>query len=90
MCIRDRSHTAQEPWKVLWLLHGGSGDQTSWVRNTRIEAHAGKYNNLAVIMPHAYHSCFVDMAKGGRFGEYIGKELPQIMRGLLPLSLIHI
>ena len=26
----------QEPWKVLWLLHGGSGDQTGWVRNTRM------------------------------------------------------
>lgn len=82
--VPDQPHTTQEPWKVLWLLHGGSGDHTSWVRDTRIEAHAGKYNNLAVILPHAYHSCFVDMAKGARFGEYIGKELPQIMRGLLP------
>lgn len=82
--LPDNPHTIKEPLKTLWLLHGGSGDQTGWVRDTRIEAHAGKYENLAVILPHAYHSCFVDMAQGARFGEYIGKELPRIMRSLLP------
>lgn len=56
--LPDQPHTIQEPLKVLWLLHGGSGDQTGWVRNTSIEAHAGKYNNLAVILPHALSLLF--------------------------------
>lgn len=73
-----------QPLKVLWLLHGGSGDQTAWVRDTRIEAYASKYPNLAVILPNAYHSCFIDLAMGAKFGQYIGEELPIIMRSLLP------
>ena len=80
----DQRKNEDEPLKVLWLLHGGSGDQTAWVRDTRIEAYASQYGNLAVILPNAYHSCFVDMAMGAKFGQYIGEELPQIMRSLLP------
>ena len=80
----DKPQQVEEPLKVLWLLHGGSGDQTAWVRDTRIEAYASKYKNMAVILPNAYHSCFIDMAMGQKFGEYIGVELPRIMRGLLP------
>lgn len=39
----DQRKNEDEPLKVLWLLHGGSGDQTAWVRDTRIEAYASQY-----------------------------------------------
>lgn len=33
--------------KTLWLLHGLSGDHTSWMRNTSIERYANEHG-LAV------------------------------------------
>ena len=82
--LPDRPQNCTKPLKVLWLLHGGSGDQTGWVRSTRVEEYAAKYPDFAVILPNAYHSCFINVAKGQRFNDYIGSELVQIMRGLLP------
>lgn len=73
-----------KPWKVLWLLHGGVGDHTFWLRHTQIEKIAGQYENVAVIMPDAYGSSCTDTYSGARFGTYLAKELPQILRGILP------
>ena len=39
---------------------------------------------LAVILVNANQSCFVNMAEGPRYADYVGKELPDIMRRLLP------
>lgn len=80
----DKPQEVEEPLKVLWLLHGGSGDQTDWVRHSLIESHASKYKNLAVILPNANQSCYVNMAKGANYADYVGVELPGIMRSLLP------
>ena len=82
--VPDRPQEDDAPWRVLWLLHGGSGDQTNWLRSTRVEEYASEYKNLAVIMPHAYQSCFINMARGQKYGEYIGRELVEKMRALLP------
>ena len=75
---------SRTPWKVLWLLHGGVGDHTFWLRHTQIEEIAASCENVAVIMPDAYGSSCVDTAYGARFGTYLGQELPQIMRSVLP------
>ena len=29
--LPDHPEKLQKPMKVLWLLHGGSGDQTAWL-----------------------------------------------------------
>ncbi len=82
--LPDHPEKLQKPMKVLWLLHGGSGDQTAWLHNTRIQEYAGAYEDLAVILVNANQSCFVNMAEGPRYADYVGKELPDIMRRLLP------
>lgn len=69
--------------KVLWLLHGGSGDHTAWLRMSRIEHYATQYG-IAVVMPGVFQSCYTDMVHGGRFFTYLSEELPAVLRHLFP------
>ncbi|MFC0214634.1 alpha/beta hydrolase [Paenibacillus chartarius] len=69
--------------KTLWLLHGGSGDDTAWLRMTAVERYALAYG-IAVVMPGGFHSCFTDMKHGGRFHTYLTEELPAVIRHLFP------
>jgi S-formylglutathione hydrolase FrmB len=72
-----------EKLKVLWLLHGGSGDATAWLRMSSIERYALEYG-IAVVMPGVYNSCYTDMKHGGRFFTYITEELPNIIYHMFP------
>ncbi|SER54621.1 S-formylglutathione hydrolase FrmB [Gracilibacillus ureilyticus] len=70
--------------KVLWLLHGGSGDESAWLRMTNIERYANDYD-IAVITPGGLNSCFTNMEHGGKFFTYLTEELPFILRQIFPL-----
>jgi len=73
----------EKKYKVLWLYHGGSGDHTAWLRETRIEAYA-KERDLVVIMPGVHKSCFINMNVGFNYGDFVGRELVEIMRRMFP------
>ena len=75
----------QTKYKSLYLLHGASEDNNSWLRNTAIERYAEK-KKLAVIMPSAYNSCYTDMAHGIRYFQFLSEELPLLMQAVFPLS----
>jgi S-formylglutathione hydrolase FrmB len=76
---------ARTPLKVLWLLHGFSGDHSVWCRQTGIKRYvSGK--DLCVIMPAVDRSFYADMAYGNNYYTYVYKELPQMMLGMLPIS----
>ena len=70
---------------TLYLLHGLSDDHTIWTRRTSIERYAAG-RALAVVMPSAGRSFYANMAQGGRYWTFIGKELPALARGFFPLS----
>lgn len=78
-----RPYTVDDRLKTLWLLHGGSGDATAWLRMSGVERYAAEYG-VAVVMPGGLYSCFTDMAHGGRFFSYLTEELPPVMRHLFP------
>ena len=65
-------------YQVLWLLHGGGGDDTDFVNFSNIVRYA-EVNRLAVVMPAG--KCFYDDDY-----EYITEELPRTLRVLFPLS----
>ena len=69
--------------KVLWLLHGGSGDDTAWLRMSNLERYALEYG-IAVVLPGGFNSCFTNMMHGGQFFTYITEELPYILRHMFP------
>ena len=73
------------PFRVLYLLHGHSDDQTAWQRWTSIERYAEGLN-LAVVMPAAQNSFYTDMTHGGKFFTFLAEELPTVLHELFPLS----
>lgn len=76
-------------FKTLYLLHGMMGNYSDWVRNTNVNQLSHEYN-IAVIMPSGDNSYYIDQKDLGNFyGEYVGRELVEETRKLLPLSNIR-
>ncbi len=80
-----RPYAPPEPLKTLYLLHGITGDDQDWLLGTRIQRYAEQHR-LAVILPSGRNSFYVDQGPEERWGEFIGEELVQVTRALLPLS----
>ncbi len=70
-----------EKLKVLWLCHGGSGDENDWLYNSTVAEFPDKYH-ISVVMVDAEDSCYVDMAYGRKFTQFLGSELPEILYGM--------
>lgn len=76
----------EKPFKTLYLLHGYMGNYTDWLTNTKI-TEMSQMMNLAVVMPSGDNSFYVDMEQSGQlYSEFIGHELVEFTRKLLPLS----
>lgn len=68
---------------VLYLLHGLTDNYSTWLRNTSIERYASE-RGIAVVMPEGYLGHYTDMAYGYDYGEYLTKEIPQVVQEFLP------
>ena len=75
-----------KPFQTLYLLHGLEYDCQGWVVNTRIVRRA-REKGIALIMPSGENSFYIDHEDScNHFGEYVGKELVDITRGMFHLS----
>lgn len=83
--LPEHAEAWKEPPAVLYLLHGLSGDHTSWVRNSSIERFAREYN-LAVVMPEANKSFYSDMMHGADYRAFMTEELPAKINQWFKLS----
>jgi len=72
------------PLPTLYLLHGLSDDHTMWMRQTRLEQYARLYR-VAVVMPAANRSFYMDMAHGAKYDTFLSSELPNVMERYFPL-----
>jgi len=85
----DAPNGNDKPFKTLYLLHGLFDNYQSWTSNTRIERWAME-RNLAVVMPSAENSFYVEIPHGssvfGDFGAYVGQELVETTRKMFHLS----
>ena len=71
--------------KVLYLLHGLHGDETSWLHFSNIERYA--YDaNIAVVIPGVGNSFYQNMAHGEDFFTYVTEELYTFVQALFPVS----
>lgn len=68
---------------VLYLLHGGGGNENDWLYATRIRAYADKHQ-IAVVMPHAGYSRYCNMYWGSDYFDFLTQELPQIIHNMFP------
>lgn len=73
--LPERADAWKSPPAVLYLLHGLSGDHTSWIRRSSIERYVMDYN-LVVVMPEAHKSFYSDMAHGSDYWSLFAEELP--------------
>lgn len=72
-------------YQTLYLLHGGFGDYSDWVRFTSIEKYAQE-NKVAIVMASVGNSFYMDMSHGGKYFTYISEEVPKFARAMFPLS----
>ncbi|HEY9292220.1 MAG TPA: alpha/beta hydrolase family protein [Microlunatus sp.] len=70
---------------VLYLLHGLSDDDTTWLRRTSIERYAAPLG-LAVVMPQVHRSFYSDQAYGGRYWTFLSEELPALVHSFFRVS----
>jgi len=80
----DATYVRGMKYQVMYLLHGGCGDDSDYVNFTNIVRYADKYK-LAVIMPSANNSAYTDY-EGINFYTYISEELPKVCEALFPIS----
>jgi len=86
LVLPGMSAREKKPFKTLYLLHGIFGNYTDWLSGTRIQSWAEE-RDLAVIMPSGENAFYVDNnIPGGKYGEFIGRELVEFTRNLFPLS----
>ncbi len=83
-----REREFDKKYKVLWLLHGASGDHTEW----RYGSHLAQYlrgRDTMAVMPSALNSdygCYPDFGGGYDFPAYFFEELMPFVFGELPAS----
>ena len=68
---------------VLWLLHGGGGNENDWLHYTRIREYADAHQ-IAVVMPHAGYSRYCNMYWGADYFDFLTQELPTIIHHMFP------
>jgi putative tributyrin esterase len=69
---------------LLYLLHGGTENATTWLRETNIEAVSQRFNLITVSID-GLSSAFVDMCHGGRYFTYLTQELPDLLPSRFPI-----
>lgn len=76
---------SDDPPPVLYLLHGLSDDDTTWLRRTSIERYAAPLG-LAVVMPQVHRSFYQDQAYGGAYWTFLTEELPDLVQSMFRVS----
>ncbi len=72
-------------YPVLYLLHGGSDNHTSWHRFSSIERYAAD-KDIIVVMPSVQYSFYADQKFGFPYFTYLTEELPAVVKGLFHAS----
>lgn len=72
-------------YQVLWLLHGGTGDDSDYVNFTNIVRYADMHK-LAVVMPPDFNASYTDDPNGAKYFTFVADELPTMCRAFFPFS----
>ena len=82
---RDDIFPTGKKYQTLWLLNGGNGNDWDYISYSNIVRYANEHM-LAVVMPSGYNMNYDDFEPDMKMCQYIGEELPNIMRSIFPLS----
>jgi putative tributyrin esterase len=78
-------YPVDQRYPVIYLLHGATGSHSDWSRKSVVESYA-QAAGLALVMPSAQNSCYVNAVTGLRYFEFINEELPAWAESVFPLS----
>ena len=72
-------------YKVLYVLHGTSEDNSTWLNSSNLYLLARDLD-LFVVFPSGYNMCYVDTKFDFKMHTFITEELPYKMTRLFPIS----
>ncbi|MDD3242235.1 MAG: alpha/beta hydrolase-fold protein [Eubacteriales bacterium] len=89
------THQITEKYPVLYLLHGGINDYSTWERYTSIERYAEE-RRIAVVTCSGENNCYIDTRNPAKAGALLGQgvdyysfvsvELPDFVSSMFPVS----
>ena len=74
-----------EPYQVVYLLHGLCGNNKTWLDYTMLPFYA-EHGRSIYVLPEVGRSFYADMQYGQRYFTYIADELPVIVRNVFRVS----
>lgn len=87
---KTESYLPGTKFQVLYLFHGGTGDDADYVNFSNILRYAEE-NKIAVIMPSGYNSGYENQSEDilpwpAKYWDYIFEELPKVCAAMFPIS----
>ena len=90
----NATHHIKYPYPVLYLLHGGANDYTSWTQYTSIERYVEE-RQIAVVTFSTENKAYIDFSKHidfpfsfgtDNFFTFVDKELREFVTEIFPIS----
>ncbi|MFD1179097.1 alpha/beta hydrolase [Paenibacillus puldeungensis] len=81
----DGTKKGDPPYKVIYMLHGTTGNSMDWVRYTRLPLYACEYN-VVFVVPEIANTWCRNIPDRGNFYNYIVDELPDLIGGMFNIS----
>lgn len=81
----DGTKKGDKPYRVIYMLHGTTGNSMDWVRYTLLPLYACEHNVVFVI-PEIANTWCRNIPDRGNFFDYIVDELPNLMGGMFNIS----
>lgn len=87
---KANSYVPGAKFQVLYLFHGGTGDDSDYVNFSNIVRYAEKHK-IAVIMPAGYNYSYINQPDDvlpwpAKYWDYIFEELPRVCTSMFPIS----
>ena len=87
---KAKSYVPGAKFQVLYLFHGGTGDDSDYVNFSNIVRYADDHK-IAVVMPAGYNSSYINQPDDvlpwpARYWDYIFEELPRVCTSMFPIS----
>jgi S-formylglutathione hydrolase FrmB len=83
--VGPNKFSMDNPYKVVYLLHGLWGSNGNWADYTMLPVYAKDYD-IIFILPEVARSFYTDMKYGQKFFSYITEELPVISKSIFNIS----
>lgn len=81
----DGTKRGDKPYKVIYLLHGTTGNSMDWIRYTLLPLYACEHN-VVFIIPEIGNTWGKNIPDRGNFFDFIVDELPNIAGGMFNIS----